>query len=135
MSYSINKVFVLGRLVKDPSLFETKSNLSIVNFTVATSEKFKNKEGEWEEKAEFHNITAFGNVADIVMKYAKKGDRVHVEGKLQTQKYEKDGETRYSTKILCSNIVLLSEKGGKAGEEVSKSKSQETDFIDDDIPF
>lgn len=146
---SVNKVIVLGRTGKDVELKYTAGGMAIANFTVATSEKWKDKDGQKQEKTEWHNITFFGKQAEICDQFVKKGDQVYVEGRLETQKYEKDGVTKYVTKILGQTIQFL---GGKKDGETKPTTVDDNsayggtnydptptqskmNFTADDIPF
>lgn len=112
MAYSINKVFLLGNLVNDPKVIETSTGDTMVTFSIATSEKWKDKvTGEQKEVAEFTNITVFRGLADICAKYLKKGSQVHVIGKLKTRSWvpdqEKPEEKRYATDVIADEMVML----------------------------
>lgn len=113
MSYQ--RVVLLGNLGKDPELKEF-GETKVCNFSLATSERVKE-----ENVTEWHNCTAFGNVAENLAKYKKKGETVLVEGRIKTEKYEKDGENRYTTKIIAQSVKFI---GGKKSE----AASEETDF-------
>mgnify|MGYP000532950017 CR=1 FL=1 len=112
----VNKVIILGRLGKDPETKQLDSGSQVCNFSVATSESYTDKAGKKVEKTEWTNIVAFGKLADICAKYLTKGREVYVEGKLQTDSYLKNDETRYSTKVLASAVQFI---GGqqKAGAD------------------
>lgn len=105
---SINSVFILGYLGADPQVTTTSNGKEVANFSVALDESYVSKEGEKVERTEWVNCTVFGPLAEIVKKYLHKGDRVHVTGKLRTDKVEKDGEKKYYTKVKVENIVMLS---------------------------
>lgn len=107
----LNKVMLIGRLGKDPEVRNTNSG-NVANFSMATSESYKDKTtGEKKETTEWHNIVCWNNLADIVAKYLHKGDNVYIEGKLKTETWEKDGVKHYTTKIVASNMVMLTPKG------------------------
>lgn len=99
---NINKVILLGRLGKDP-----ETNNGITKFSIATSEKWNDKSGQKQERTEWHNITTFGKLAEICQKYLAKGRIVYVEGKLSTSKYEKNGQTMYSTGIIAETVQFI----------------------------
>ena len=128
----MNKAIILGRLGKDPELKYTSSGVAVANFSVATSEKWKDKEGNKQEKTEWHNIVAWEKKAEIVGEYVKKGDMILVEGKIETRKWEKDGITRYSTEIIASSIELLGSKKNDAPKD--EAPTQET-VKESDLPF
>ena len=106
---SLNKVQLIGYLGKDPDVRETNGGQVVANFSVAMDESYKNKDGEKVEKTEWANIVIWGPLADIAEKYLHKGDRVYLEGKLQTRKYEdtKSSTTKYVTEVVVFNMVML----------------------------
>lgn len=111
---SVNKVILLGNLGKDPELRYTPSGTAVATFTIATSEKFKGRDGENQEKTEWHNIVAWRQLAEICGKYLHKGKQVYIEGRIQTRSYDdKDGNKRYITEIVADQMQML----GRAGEE------------------
>ncbi|MDD2899191.1 MAG: single-stranded DNA-binding protein [Desulfuromonadaceae bacterium] len=140
---SLNKVMLIGNLGKDPEVRFTASGQAVAGFSLATSEKFKGKSGEWEERTEWHNITLWGKLAEIAGEYLSKGKTIYVEGRLQTRKWQdKSGNDRYTTEIVGDKMQMLSAKGERSGgsETSSASKSngstyEEPPFQDDDIPF
>lgn len=105
----MNRAIIVGRLGKDPELKDIKGT-SLCSFSVATSEKWKDKNGQAQERTEWHNIKVFGPMADNCHKYLKKGSQVLVEGKIQTRSYEKDGDKKYITEILASSVQFLDPK-------------------------
>ena len=143
----LNKVQLIGRVGKDPEVRYSTNGDAIANFTVATSERYKDKQtGEAVEKTEWHNVSAFRRLGEIVGEYVKKGALIYIEGKIQTRKYEKDGVTHYATSIIASEMKML---GGKSeGQQQqgqprpqnkpapSQSSGSGFDDMDDDlIPF
>lgn len=118
----VNKVIIVGNLGKDPEVKAVGQN-TVANFSLATSESYT-KDGQKQEKTEWHKIVAWGKLAELAGQYLKKGRQVYVEGKLQTREYEKDGQKRYSTEIVANNITFLGggsggrEGGGKTDEEL-----------------
>ncbi len=116
---SVNKVILVGRLGKDPEVRNLENGASVANFTMATSEIYKDKTtGERKEITEWHNIVLWRGLADIAAKYLHKGDQVYIEGKLRTRSWEKDNVTRYTTEIVGDNLTLLGSKlSGNAGSE------------------
>ncbi len=145
---SLNKVMLIGNLGKDPEIRYTASGQAMANFTLATSEKIKNKNGESEERTEWHRVTLWGKLAEIAGEYLTKGRTVYIEGRLQTRKWtDRDGNDRYTTEIVGDRMQML---GGKSGEmpsggtasrrtEASSSTSHSNEepppYQDDDIPF
>lgn len=140
---SLNKVMLIGNLGKDPEVRFTASGQAVASFSLATSEKFKGKSGEMEERTEWHNITLWGKLAEIAGEYLSKGKTVYIEGRLQTRKWQdKNGNDRYTTDIVGDRMQMLSAKGERSGggDTSSSQKSggasyEEPPFQDDDIPF
>ena len=117
MAKSVNKVILIGNLGKDPEVKYTPSGMAVARFTLATNERFKDKEGNWQDKTEWHSLVAFQRTAEIVGEYLKKGRSVYVEGKLQTRSWDdkESGQKKYRTEILVNDLVLLG--GGREGGE------------------
>ena len=112
---AINKAILVGNLGKDPELRYTANGQAVATFSLATTEKFKNKGGEQQERTEWHNIVAWGPLAEICGKYLVKGKQVYVEGRIQSRSYDdRDGNKRYITEIVISDMQML---GGRPGEE------------------
>ena len=136
MAGSLNKVTLIGNLGRDPQTRYTNDNRPIANLTLATSEEWKDQSGQKQSKTEWHRITVFGNLADVVQKYLKKGDNVYFEGKLQTRKWtDKDGKDNYTTEVIVDRggtMVML----GKGGKPDATNVSNDAPFDDDQsIPF
>jgi single-strand DNA-binding protein len=109
----VNKVILVGRLGKDPEVRNLESGVSVANFTMATSETYKDKTtGDRKEVTEWHNIVLWRGLADVAQKYLHKGDMVYIEGKLRTRSWEKDGVTRYTTEVIADNMTMLSSRSG-----------------------
>ena len=154
MARGINKVILVGNLGADPETRYSANGTAVTKIRIATSEQWKDKQsGETQERTEWHRVTAFGRLAEIMGEYLKKGSQVYVEGKLQTSQYEKEGQTHYSTDIICNEMQMLGGRGGSGGsssgggdfgggsrpqQQPSSSgnapASGGSDF-DDDIPF
>jgi single-strand DNA-binding protein len=140
---SLNKVMLIGNLGKDPEVRYTASGQAVTGFSMATSEKFKGKSGEMEERTEWHNVTLWGKLAEIAGEYLSKGKTVYIEGRLQTRKWQdKSGNDRYTTEIVGEKMQMLSAKGDgprrgadASSEPVGGSSYEEPPFQDDDIPF
>jgi len=136
---SLNKVMLIGNLGKDPEVRYTASGQAVASFSLATSEKFKNKNGEFEERTEWHRVTLWARLAEIAGEYLSKGKTVYIEGRLQTREYEKDGIKRYTTEIVGEKMQMLSPKGESrsAGSPLGNNGAsrEEPPFQDDDIPF
>jgi single-strand DNA-binding protein len=114
---SLNKVMLIGNLGKDPELRYTASGTPVASFSLATSDRIKGKNGEWEEKTEWHNITLWSRLAEIAGEYLSKGKTVYIEGRLQTRKWQdKDGKDRYTTEIVGEKMQMLSGRGEGGGQ-------------------
>ena len=136
---SVNKVILVGNLGKDPEVRFTKGGQAVANFSIATSEKWTGKDGNKEERTEWHNIVAWGKLGEICGEYLSKGKQIYIEGKLQTQNWEdNDGNMRYKTEIVASNMTMLSGTTGGANggnHEAPESSMSQRPADDDDIPF
>lgn len=145
MAKSVNRVTLLGRLGQDPEMRSTQSNVSVCTLNLATSENYKDRSGEWQEKTDWHKVVLWDKLADIAGQYLSKGRQVYIEGRLQTRSYEaQDGSTRYVTEVVGRNLILLggkdqsfSDGGGQNFSEPKKADSSpisDNDF-DDEVPF
>ena len=145
---TLNKVFLIGRLGKDPEIRFSGDGNAIANFSIATNETWKNKEGNQQEKTDWHNIVVFGASAEkYIQPYVKKGTLVSVEGKLQTRDWEdKDGNKRYTTEVIADlygGVQILGSGGGENSLDSSSGMNQEPvkkenldqTADDDDLPF
>jgi single-strand DNA-binding protein len=151
---SVNKVILIGRLGKDPEIRYMTSGEAVTNCTLATSENWKDKNGEKQEKTEWHNLVFYRRLAEIAGEYLKKGSQIYVEGKLQTRKWQdKEGKDRYTTEIVVNEMTMLGSRSSGAGSfEVVENKPAAAgsatapaksapaakgsfDNFDDDIPF
>jgi single-strand DNA-binding protein len=113
---SINKVILIGNLGADPELKYTPSSRALCNLRIATTEVFKDKSGQKQERTEWHRVTVWGDQAENCSKYLSKGRSVYVEGKLQTRSYEKEGQKHYATDVVADRVVFLGGGGGGGGE-------------------
>ncbi|HUQ27380.1 MAG TPA: single-stranded DNA-binding protein [Usitatibacter sp.] len=155
---SVNKVIIVGNLGRDPETRYMPEGGAITNISVATTEKWKDKNGEMQEKTEWHRVAFFGKLAEIAGEYLKKGSQVYVEGRLQTRKWQdKDGQDKYMTEIVANQMQMLGSRQGMGGggrgaeagapEEGGSSRPAATggkpaaksggkfDDFEDDIPF
>lgn len=131
----MQKFMAIGNLGRDPETRYTQGGSPVTSFSIATSERWKDKQtGEQKERTEWHNCVAFGRLAEIVAQYVRKGSKVYIEGKLQTDSYEKDGIKRYSTKVNVRELQMLDGKGGQQEQQGAPDLPAGDDF-DDDIPF
>jgi len=130
---SMNKVFILGRLGKDPEVRFTSDGKQVTTFSVATSTVSKDAAGSKVEHTEWHRLVAFNKAAEVAGKYLKKGGMVLVEGSLRTNKWDDNGVTRYGTDIVVGRLTLL---GGKQSETQQEAPAESfSSGIEDDIPF
>lgn len=128
----VNKVTLVGNVGTEPEVKEL-TNGSVATFSLATSERYKDKSGQKQEKTEWHNIVAYGNVVDVIKSYVNKGDKLYIEGSIHTRKWEdKDGNTRYSTEIKLRDLTML---GGGSTAAKSEPVAAGVDDGDDDLPF
>lgn len=129
----VNKVTIIGHLGADPETRYMPSGAAVANISVATTEKWKDKEsGEEKEQTEWHRICFFGRLAEIASEYLRKGSPVYIEGKLQTRKWtDKDGVDRWSTQIVAREMQML----GQRREGSERSPTPPAEAFDDDIPF
>lgn len=153
---SVNKVILVGNLGRDPESRRTSSQMAVVTFSVATNERRKEASGNWVDHTEWHRVTAFGKTAEFCENYLKKGSQIYVEGKLRTNKWQdKDGNDRYTTEILASEVRFVGNRrdnaanddspvnfgGGAAvanlknAEQLDPGPVDSAPFDDDDIPF
>ena len=109
----INKVILVGNVGRDPELRYTASGTAVANFSLATSRRYKDRDGNQQEQTEWHRCVAWARTAEIVNQYANKGKQLYIEGRLQTRQWEdRDGNTRYTTEVVADNIQLLGRAGG-----------------------
>jgi single-strand DNA-binding protein len=145
VTMAINKAILVGNLGKDPELRYTASGQAVATFSLATTEKFKNKGGEQQERTEWHNLVAWGPLAEICGKYLVKGKQIYAEGRIQSRSYDdRDGNKRYITEIVISDMQMLggrpNEEGGGGGARpapraASSSSVREPAAVPDDAPF
>lgn len=131
---SLNKVTIIGNLGKDPDIRTTQSGDKVANFSVATTEKWNDKNtGEKKESTEWHNVVIFGKLADVCENYLKKGSKVYLEGKLKTRSWEQDGQKKYMTEVVLSGfdskMIMLDNKS-----EAKPDQAIQDDDFSDDIP-
>src|SRR5437763_10555992 len=153
---SVNKVILIGNLGRDPETRYMPDGGAITNISIATTDKWKDKAGEMQEKTEWHRIAFFGKLAEIAGEYLKKGSQVYVEGRLQTRKWQdKDGQDKYTTEVVANVMQMLGsrqgmgggdrEGGGERSQAPAGAKAAATakpagkgskfDDFEDDIPF
>ena len=155
MARSVNKAILLGNLGKDAELSYTPSNQPVSKFTLATNRRYKDKTGEWQEQTEWHNIVLWGKSAESLTQYLTKGQKVYVEGRIQTRSWEgRDGAKHYTTEIIADQVVFAGGGRGAGDEGGSSARPQarpaaaqaqpagpspdegfSPEITDDDIPF
>ena len=159
MARSVNKVILLGNVGKDPEIRSTPSGVIVANLTLATSDRQKDAQGNWQDRTEWHNLVAFTRTAEIVRDYVKKGSKLYIEGILRTSNWDdkQSGQKRYKTEIIINDLSLLSgrEEGASGGysrpaasstgaaanfdqrpaSSGSNDYAQTAEISDDDIPF
>jgi single-strand DNA-binding protein len=157
MAKSVNKVILLGNVGKDPEIRSTGGGTMVANFTLATSDRQKDAQGNWQDRTEWHNLVAFTRLAEIVRDYVKKGSKLYIEGKIQTRSWDdkESGQKRYRTEIIVNDLSLLSgrdEGSGGYSRSDNRSGSQSSNYdqrppagsddvahsaeiSDEDIPF
>lgn len=129
---SVNKVVLVGHLGADPESRFTPSGVAVTTFNMATNESWKNKDGEYEDRTEWHRIVLYGKAAETASKYMKKGQLTYVEGRIRTRSWEdKEGMTRYTTEVLGDRFTML----GRKGENQSVAPVEASGDDDDDLPF
>src|SRR5215472_3908873 len=138
MAKSVNKVILLGNVGKDPEIRSTGGGTMVANFTLATSDRQKDAQGNWQDRTEWHNLVAFQRTAEIVRDYVKKGTKLYIEGKIQTRSWDdkESGQKRYRTEIIVNDLSLLSgrEEGAGSGPYSRSSSSGSTASFDQRPP-
>ena len=142
---SVNKVILIGNVGNDPEIKYVKEDVPVAKFSLATSESYKNKDGERVKNTEWHNIVVWRGLAKVVENYVKKGSKLYIEGKLTHRKYEKDGQTKYFTEILCRELTMLDSKDSVTNSNADAGKNNVTNTVEepdidnfndvDDLPF
>lgn len=152
---SLNKAMIIGNLGQDPEVRYTQNNTAVATLNIATSERYKDSNGEYQENTEWHRVVAWGRTAEICQQYLTKGSKVYIEGPIQTRQWEdKEGQKRYTTEIKALRMVMLDSKGGGngggqqsggasqnqnqgGGKPMSSNVELDSNFddMDDDLPF
>jgi single-strand DNA-binding protein len=155
MAKSVNKVILLGNVGKDPEIKSTPSGTMVATFGLATSDRYQDPQGNWQDRTEWHNLVAFKRTAEIIRDYVKKGSKLYIEGSLRTSNWEDktSGQKRYKTEIIVNDLSLLSGRdegsggggysrggGDSAGFDQRQPAQrddigQQAEISDDDIPF
>lgn len=144
---AVNKVILIGNVGRDPELRHLPDGRAVTSFSIATTERWKDKGGQQQEKTEWHNIVTFDRLAEICGEYLSKGKQVYIEGRLQTRSWEKDGQKQYRTEIVAREMKMLGKRddapakgaGGRArGDDALGGEmppDADPEYSDDDIPF
>jgi single-strand DNA-binding protein len=154
---SVNKVILVGNLGKDPEVKYTPSGTPVAKLTLATNERYKSKDGQWQDRTEWHNVVLWQRLAEIAGEYLKKGSKVYIEGRLQTRSWDdkQTNQKRYMTEVVANDLVLLGGRGDATGEsggfargaaagennfdqrvaEHEPASATSTPISDEDIPF
>jgi len=152
---SLNKVQLIGNLGKDPEVKYTPSGTPVAKLTIATNERYKDKNGEWQDRTEWHNVVLWQRLAEIAGEYLKKGGKVYIEGRLQTRSWDdkQTNQKKYMTEVVASDLILLGGRGEGGGEGGAYSRgaaasggnnfdqrepepaAATTPISDEDIPF
>lgn len=147
MAKGINRAQLLGNVGRDPEMQSTRGGALVAKFSLATPERMKDARGEWKEVTEWHNVVTFGRTAEIVRDYVKKGSKLLLEGKLQTQSWEDkaSGKKMYRTEIICFDLTLLGDPraGGRPDASSQSDRQPAGDYgfsesfqaTDEDVPF
>jgi single-strand DNA-binding protein len=140
----VNKVILIGNLGSDPTVRFTQSGTAVANFNIATTERYNDRNGERQERTEWHRIVMFGRQAEIAQQYLKKGRQVYIEGRLQTREWEdQQGVKKYTTEVVCNNMQMLGGRGGGGDDfpsqdfppEPAQASKGGGSSDDDDLPF
>lgn len=138
----INKVILIGNLGRDPEVMTFDNGVKKASFSLATSESYKNKEGQRVDQTEWHNIVMWRGLAEVAEKYLRKGGQVYIEGKIKTRSYEQDGIKKYVTEIYADNMTMLGKRDSEYGDPQAQPQSKpqtaeepEIQAPDDDLPF
>ena len=140
----VNKVILIGNLGRDPEIRYTRDGTAVANLNIATSDSWKDAQGQRQERTEWHRVVAWDKLAEIAKEYLTKGRQVFIEGRLQTRSWDdKDGNKRYTTEIRADQMLMLGGRGGEGGERGAEPPPAPTDDIrrepfqatDEDVPF
>ena len=137
MAKSINHVTLLGNLGKAPEVKYTPKGTPVARLSLATNQRFKDKDGQWQDRAEWHNLILWSGLAELAGRYLNKGSKIAVEGELRTRSWESEGTRHYMTEIICSDLVMLDSKPHQqqAQEKAEPAAPTTGPITDEDIPF
>lgn len=136
MPKSLNRVQLLGNLGSAPEVKSIQDGTKVANFSIATTDSYKNSDGEYQDITDWHRIVLWGKLAEVAEKYLSKGSKIFIEGKLKTRQYEKDGQKHYATEVKGDSIIML-DRSEKSSVSENYNKASEPDSYqdDEDIPF
>lgn len=132
---SVNKVILIGNLGKDPEMRNTTSGSSVASFSISTTERYTDKSGTKQESTEWHNIVAYGKLAEICSKYLTKGKPIYLEGRLHYASWEKDGQTKSRTEIVANEIKMLGSKQDRVVGPATAGVSSNGQPESEELPF
>lgn len=139
---TLNRVFLIGSVGKDPEIRATAGGAIVANLSLASQYRYKDNRGEWTNETTWHNLVAFARTAEVIRDYVVKGSPLHVEGRLQTRSWDKDGQKQYRTEIVIDSLILLSTKDAGKNQRPHSQPTTPTweqigsqEISDDDIPF
>jgi len=140
MAKDLNKVLLIGRLGQDPELKYTQSGIAVAKFSLATSQQWKDQDGNTQDRTEWHNVVAWRRLAEVCAEYLKKGSKVYLEGSLNTSSWEDENQKKhYRTEVVLNDMIMLDAKGSGGGDNGGSASSQEassgSSSSDDDLPF
>jgi len=138
MARGVNKVILLGNLGKDPEVKYTPSGMAIASFSLATTERAKDKDGNWQDRTEWHNIKAFGRTAEVAGEYLKKGRTVYIEGRIHNDSWDdkETGQKKYRTEIIVNDLIMVGgqREGGESGGGGRSSGAKSSSDFDQRTP-
>ena len=137
MAKGVNKVLLLGNVGKDPEIRSTTGGTIVASFSLATADRQKDQQGNWQDKTEWHNLVAFSRTAEIIRDYVKKGSQLYIEGKIQTRSWDdkESGQKKYRTEIIVNELALLSGRDSDNRASSVRKEPTEIEEEDPDIPF
>jgi single-strand DNA-binding protein len=141
----LNKAMIFGNLTRDPEMKALPSGMNVTDFSIATNRRYKDRDGNWQDAVDYHNVVVFGRQAETSAQYLKKGSSAYVEGRLQTRSWEKDGQKQYRTEIIADRVQFGPRSGGEGAPAVAAPAKDEKapeppaypeeEINPEDIPF
>lgn len=124
MANGVNKVILIGNLGADPEIKNFDSGTVLARIRMATTETYRDRDGNRQDRTEWHNVVLWQRLAEVAEKYLKKGDQIYIEGSLRTRSYEQEGVTKYATEVVGNSMTMLGSRGGGSGQQSSQQQSQ-----------